>query len=92
MLSHILRTSRAVSTLFRRSVVPSLSWAAEIQSNMSGSGFQRLNQVFDNSISSRGIKVRSSVKKLCEHCYTVRRKGRLLVRCKKNQKHKQRQG
>jgi large subunit ribosomal protein L36 len=38
------------------------------------------------------MKVRSSVKKLCENCKIVRRKGVVRVICKKNPKHKQRQG
>jgi large subunit ribosomal protein L36 len=37
------------------------------------------------------MKVRPSVKKICEHCMVVRRKGRVYVICK-NPKHKQRQG
>ena len=37
----------------------------------------------------RGMKVRASVKKLCNHCAIVRRKGRLYVICSKNAKHKQ---
>ncbi|CCX30045.1 ribosomal protein L36-domain-containing protein [Pyronema domesticum] len=40
----------------------------------------------------RGMKVRSSVKKLCDGCMSVRRKGRVYIICSKNQKHKQRQG
>ncbi|CAG8567545.1 16730_t:CDS:1 [Acaulospora morrowiae] len=40
----------------------------------------------------RGMKVRSSVKRLCDGCYTVKRKGTVYVLCKKNPKHKQRQG
>ena len=38
------------------------------------------------------MKVKSAVKRMCEHCYMVRRKKRLYVYCKKNPKHKQRQG
>ncbi|MCK9360705.1 50S ribosomal protein L36 [Patescibacteria group bacterium] len=38
------------------------------------------------------MKVRSSVKPMCRDCQTVRRKGRVVVVCKKNPKHKQRQG
>jgi large subunit ribosomal protein L36 len=38
------------------------------------------------------MKVRASVKKLCEHCKIIRRKGVVHVICKKNPKHKQRQG
>ncbi|MBN1396550.1 MAG: 50S ribosomal protein L36 [Bacteroidetes bacterium] len=37
------------------------------------------------------MKVRSSIKKLCEHCKIIRRKGTIRVICK-NPKHKQRQG
>ncbi|MCK9573074.1 MAG: 50S ribosomal protein L36 [Candidatus Omnitrophica bacterium] len=37
------------------------------------------------------MKVRSSVKRICERCKIVRRKGVVRVICK-NQKHKQRQG
>ncbi|MCX6702905.1 MAG: 50S ribosomal protein L36 [Candidatus Wolfebacteria bacterium] len=38
------------------------------------------------------MKVRSSVKKICQNCIIVRRQGRIYVICKKNPKHKQRQG
>ncbi|AET37985.1 mitochondrial 54S ribosomal protein bL36m Ecym_2238 [Eremothecium cymbalariae DBVPG len=41
---------------------------------------------------TRGFKVRTSVKKFCNDCYMVRRKGRVYVYCKSNKKHKQRQG
>ncbi|MCP6726555.1 MAG: 50S ribosomal protein L36 [Patescibacteria group bacterium] len=37
------------------------------------------------------MKVRSSVKKICKDCKTVKRKRRLYVICI-NPKHKQRQG
>lgn len=40
----------------------------------------------------RTIKVRSSVKKICDGCTTVRRRGKLYVVCNKDKKHKQRQG
>lgn len=38
------------------------------------------------------MKVRASIKKLCEACRIVKRRGRLYVVCKENPKHKQRQG
>ncbi|XP_058760286.1 uncharacterized protein LOC131633597 [Vicia villosa] len=38
------------------------------------------------------MKVRSSVKKMCEYCRTIKRKGRVYVLCTANPKHKQRQG
>ena len=37
------------------------------------------------------MKVRASVKRLCEHCRVIRRKGVVRVICK-NKKHQQRQG
>ncbi len=37
------------------------------------------------------MKVRSSVKKICEHCKIIKRRGVVLVICK-NPRHKQRQG
>ncbi|PNX80332.1 50S ribosomal protein l36, partial [Trifolium pratense] len=38
------------------------------------------------------IQVRSSVKKMCEYCRTIKRKGRVYIMCTANPKHKQRQG
>lgn len=38
------------------------------------------------------LKVRSSVRVICEHCKVVRRRGVTRVICKRNPKHKQRQG
>lgn len=38
------------------------------------------------------MKVQASVKKRCAGCYTVTRKGVVYVYCKKDPKHKQRQG
>ncbi|KAK9728707.1 hypothetical protein K7432_000853 [Basidiobolus ranarum] len=40
----------------------------------------------------RGMKVRSSIKKMCEGCSIVRRRGRRYVICNRDPKHKQRQG
>ena len=38
------------------------------------------------------MKVKTSVKKICEGCQVIKRKGIVRVICKKNQRHKQRQG
>lgn len=38
------------------------------------------------------MKVRPSVKRMCENCKVVRRRGVLYIICSKNPKHKQRQG
>ncbi|OAG38937.1 hypothetical protein AYO21_06815 [Fonsecaea monophora] len=43
-------------------------------------------------IQVRGMKTRSSVKRLCDGCKAVRRKNRVFIICDKNPKHKQRQG
>lgn len=37
------------------------------------------------------MKVRASVKKICDKCRVIRRRGRVIVICT-NPKHKQRQG
>ncbi len=37
------------------------------------------------------MKVRTSVKKICEDCKLIRRDGVLRIICKKNPRHKQRQ-
>jgi len=38
------------------------------------------------------LKVRSSVRPICEHCKVVKRRGVIRVICKRTLKHKQRQG
>ncbi|MEO6987501.1 MAG: 50S ribosomal protein L36 [Aquihabitans sp.] len=38
------------------------------------------------------MKVKPSVKSICEHCKVVRRHGRVHVICSSNPRHKQRQG
>ncbi|CAG7891984.1 unnamed protein product [Brassica rapa] len=43
-------------------------------------------------ISEGTMKVKSSVKKRCESCQTVKRRGIIYVICSSNPKHKQRQG
>jgi len=42
--------------------------------------------------SESSVKVRSSVKPICEHCKVVKRAGVTRIICKRNPKHKQRQG
>ncbi|HIK43722.1 MULTISPECIES: 50S ribosomal protein L36 [Cyanophyceae] len=37
------------------------------------------------------MKVRASVRKMCDKCRVIRRRGRVMVICS-NPKHKQRQG
>ena len=46
---------------------------------------------FANLESTTPMKVRASVKKMCDKCRVIRRHGRVMVICT-NPKHKQRQG
>ena len=47
-------------------------------------GHQGIQEVYD-------MKVRPSVKPMCEKCKIIKRKGRVMVICE-NPKHKQKQG
>jgi large subunit ribosomal protein L36 len=47
---------------------------------------------FSTEIREATMKVRASVKPICEHCKVVRRRGVIRIICKKNPRHKQRQG
>ncbi|HXQ27625.1 MAG TPA: 50S ribosomal protein L36 [Gemmatimonadales bacterium] len=38
------------------------------------------------------MKVRTSIRPICEHCKVIKRRGVLRVICKRNPKHRQRQG
>ena len=38
------------------------------------------------------MKVKASVKPICEKCKVIKRKGKIRIICSKNPKHKQRQG
>ncbi|BCS24118.1 50S ribosomal protein L36 [Aspergillus puulaauensis] len=65
----------------------------------SGNGSTKSTEVGVGAVSAvkqleqvRGMKTRSSVKRLCEGCKPVRRKNRVYIICSKNPKHKQRQG
>jgi large subunit ribosomal protein L36 len=58
----------------------------------SGSGSRTGSQSHFAGIHSKGImKVRPSVKPMCEKCKIIRRHGAVLVICQ-NPRHKQRQG
>jgi large subunit ribosomal protein L36 len=47
---------------------------------------------FCPSIGELDVKVRSSVKPICEHCKVIKRQGVTRIICKRNPKHKQKQG
>ena len=52
----------------------------------------RADELFSgNDKKRRVVKVRASVKKICNKCKVIRRKGVVRIQCE-NTKHKQRQG
>ena len=51
-----------------------------------------IGQLVLNRPRRSSVKVRSSVKPICEHCKVVKRQGVVRIICKRNPKHKQRQG
>ncbi|KAL5383861.1 hypothetical protein DPSP01_005661 [Paraphaeosphaeria sporulosa] len=77
--------SRALHTPAARPCLQSSPAMASLSSRFAGLRIQQ---------QTRGMKVRSSVKKLCDGCKSVRRKkGKYVyIICSKNPKHKQRQG
>jgi large subunit ribosomal protein L36 len=43
-------------------------------------------------VKEQAMKVKASVKRICDGCKIIRRKGVVRVICSKNPRHKQRQG
>ncbi|KAF2030297.1 hypothetical protein EK21DRAFT_65867 [Setomelanomma holmii] len=88
---HIHTPTCACNSLLRPSLrrIPQPN-VADLTSRFAGLNFNASNGAA--RIQSRGMKVRSSVKKLCDGCKSVRRKkGRYVyIICSKNPKHKQR--
>jgi large subunit ribosomal protein L36 len=41
---------------------------------------------------ANAVKVKPSVKKICNNCRVIRRHGRVMVICSSDPRHKQRQG
>jgi len=48
--------------------------------------------VFWDSLEASPMKVRASVKKICDKCKVIKRKGTVRIICPANPRHKQRQG
>lgn len=88
-----LRTARHIHTPNCSCLRPRLSRAttSPVSQDLT-SRFNGLNISAASKVQTRGMKVRSSVKKLCDGCKSVRRKkGRYVyIICSKNPKHKQR--
>ncbi|PLN82981.1 ribosomal protein L36-domain-containing protein [Aspergillus taichungensis] len=88
-LSNVARPFSQLTRLSLGNGLRSLRAAKAQTENVSvasvGSTVRQIEQV-------RGMKTRSSVKRLCDGCKPVRRKNRVYIICSKNPKHKQRQG
>ncbi|SPO24460.1 uncharacterized protein UTRI_03728 [Ustilago trichophora] len=82
-------SSSSSSTLLKAAAPKSLASSSRISAPAAQSSSAVVKSLEHQQ---RGMKVRSSVKKFCDGCSVVRRKGRLYVICSKDPKHKQRQG
>ena len=64
--------------------------------NTKGDAFFKINtkwkaEFFKEEQEEQKMKVRASVKPICEKCKVIKRRGKVMVICE-NPKHKQRQG
>ncbi|KIK28564.1 hypothetical protein PISMIDRAFT_27568 [Pisolithus microcarpus 441] len=84
MLRRLLTSSRPLLTRARAAILPGIHHVG-LPSTLA-----RIEPAVP--MLTRGMKVRSSVKVMCDGCSVVIRKGRVYVVCSKNPKHKQRQG
>ena len=57
---------------------------------MHGGAFRLVPELFRSG--DKVMKVRASVKKICDKCKVVKRKGVVRIICAANPRHKQRQG
>jgi len=81
MLRTLLTSSRPLLTRLRAAALPHVQRAGHLPAPTCVQS--------SNPILTRGMKVRSSVKVMCDGCSIVIRKGRVYVVCSKNPKHKQ---
>ena len=87
LFSSIPRTLRASISPLSRSPVP---WRLSAATSSTPSALhQHAHVQMRTPALSRGMKVRSSVKVMCDGCSIVKRKGRVYVICSRNPKHKQ---
>ncbi|KAI0735124.1 ribosomal protein L36-domain-containing protein [Earliella scabrosa] len=82
MLRALLASSRPLLSRFRPASLP--------HSHLHHHPHHALSaQPAANVVLARGMKVRASVKVMCDGCSVVKRKGRIYIVCSKNPKHKQ---
>lgn len=82
MLRALLASSRPLIARIRTATIPLSHHHAHIPHN-------HHHVTSQTPLLARGMKVRASVKVMCDGCSVVRRKGRVYVVCSKNPKHKQ---
>jgi large subunit ribosomal protein L36 len=69
-----------------------LTRAEDVFSKASSEKSEGQLRPLSNIVGRLDVKVRSSVKPICEHCKVIKRQGVTRIICKRNPKHKQRQG
>ncbi|KAF8516383.1 ribosomal protein L36-domain-containing protein, partial [Gautieria morchelliformis] len=82
MLRHLFATGRPVLSLLRPKPLSIARFSPSLLRGLAPAAS-------DLPHLARGMKVRSSVKRLCDGCSVVIRKGRVYVLCSRNPKHKQ---
>ena len=82
MLRALLASSRPLLSRFRSAALPHTHLHHHPHLGITA-------QPTANVVLSRGMKVRASVKVMCDGCSVVKRKGRVYIICSKNPKHKQ---
>ncbi|XP_073933868.1 large ribosomal subunit protein bL36m isoform X2 [Castor canadensis] len=84
-LSRVATSPRALSTFLPRALVGARPCTEERSLlSLSRSLQQRLQPALE-------FKTKGVIKKRCKDCYYVKRRGRWLILCKTNPRHKQRQ-
>ena len=89
MLRALLSSSRPSFSVLSRSVITSAPSVVSRAATCQHGHLAAHSSALAIPALSRGMKVRSSVKLMCEGCHVVRRKGRVYIICSKNGKHKQ---
>ncbi|KAL1643135.1 hypothetical protein SLS58_005104 [Diplodia intermedia] len=92
LTSSIATTTAAAATVARAAPFSQLWRARPTAVSVSAAAVSAAASLPHQHQQVRGMKVRSSVKKLCDGCKSVRRKGKryVYIICSKNPKHKQR--
>ncbi|KAG8962968.1 hypothetical protein FRC03_003585 [Tulasnella sp. 419] len=87
MLRPLLASSRPLLARMRMAALPSSTLRSSVP--CTSTLHNHLSETYSQPNLARGMKVRSSVKLMCEGCAIVKRKGRVYVICNNNPKHKQ---